>query len=142
MCTKVNGSNRALVMWDLLAIFGPNPSSSYTADEVRRRLLDADAHDPRTCAVQTAARETSRWTARITSREVLHVGQRTVDRLPRIVAQYIQGRRLNEIGAELTLFDQVSRAESAITIASRCIAAHLNACRCEAARWGCACRCP
>jgi hypothetical protein len=129
-------------MLDLLAIFGLSSSSAYSADEVRRRLLDADVRDPRTCAVQAAARETGRWIARITSREVSQLGHRTADRLPRILAQYIQGRGLDEIGAEVAIFDQTSRADSAISIASRCIAAHLNACRCHAARWGCACRCP
>jgi hypothetical protein len=129
-------------MWDLLAILGANREAAYSADEVRRRLIDSDVADPRTCAVQAAARETARWTARLTSREVSGLGQRTADRLPTIVAQYMQGRHLNQIGAEVALFAPATRADSAITIASRCIAAHLNACRCQAARWGCACRCP
>jgi hypothetical protein len=130
------------MMLDLLTLLGLNQSAAFSADEVRRRLLEADARDPRTCAVQVAARETGRWMARLSSREVSYLGHRIADRLPTIVAQYIQGRDLIEIGADVALFDQASRADSAITTASRCIAAHLNACRCQAARWGCACRCP
>jgi hypothetical protein len=114
---------------------------TYTADEVRERLRDLDADDPRTRAVRAAASETGRWMSRLDRRRAADLGERMARRLPTIVFWYARGRTLDEIGADLTVFGCDWAAERAMRAAAACIAACLNACRCGGSQLGSPCSC-
>jgi hypothetical protein len=100
-------------------------SETYTPREVRERLADERAEDPRTAAVHAIAAQTSLWSGRLPQRQAFDLG-RTAGRLPSVVFWYRQGVSLDEIGQRLSPFGGVWDAERALDTAAALIAEALN----------------
>ncbi len=102
--------------------------SSFTAEEVRKRLLFSgleDAEDERTAAVHLAAAQTSVWSSHLRQQVAFDLG-RSADRLPTVVFWYRQGTPLGEIGRRLSPFGGAWDAERAVDAAAELIATSLN----------------
>jgi hypothetical protein len=100
-------------------------SETFSAQEVRHRLRDQRAEDPRTLAVHAAAARTSVWSSRLPDRLAFDLG-RTASRLPTVVYWYCQGVSLHEIGRRLSWFGGAWDAERALDVAAALIADALN----------------
>jgi hypothetical protein len=99
--------------------------SSYTAEEVRRRLRIDRADHPRTAAVHAAAARTSVWSSRLPDRVAFDLG-RAAERLPTIVYWYRQGVPAEVIGRRLSPFSGAWDADRAVDAAAALIAEALN----------------
>jgi hypothetical protein len=98
---------------------------TFTPKEVRQRLRQDEATDPRTAAVHAAAACTSLWSALLTDKIAYDLG-RTATRLPTIVFWYCQGVSAHEIGRRLSTFGGAWDADRAVDVASALIAHILN----------------
>jgi hypothetical protein len=101
------------------------PRNTYTAREVRERLLMAAPDDPRTAAVHAAAARTGVWLSALSDSLALDLG-RAASRLPTIVFWYSQGVPAREIGQRLSPFGSEWDAERALEVATTLIASVLN----------------
>jgi hypothetical protein len=104
---------------------GAERHAIYTALEVRCRLRQAPESNPRTAAVHAAAADVGAWTALLAPSDAYELG-RAADRLPSVVFWFCRGRRLDEIGRELTPFGSTWDGDQAVTVASHLIAHLLN----------------
>jgi hypothetical protein len=100
-------------------------STSYTPEEVRLRLGDERADDPRTLAVQAIAAQTGVWSGRLARQQAYELG-RAAGRLPSVVFWYCQGVSLEEIGQRLSPMGGPWDAERALNVATVLIAETLN----------------
>jgi hypothetical protein len=99
--------------------------NTFSAKEVRNRLGDQRADDPRTLAVHAAAARTSLWSSQLPDKLALDLG-RTASRLPSVVYWYRQGVSLHDIGRRLSGFGGAWDAERALDVAAALIAEALN----------------
>jgi hypothetical protein len=112
--------------WALLPrLLSRSSSEIYSPREVRLRLADERADDPRTAAVHAIAAQTSLWCGRLPDRWVHELG-RTADRLPSVVFWYRQGVPLDDIGRRLSPLGGMWDAERALDVATALIAEALN----------------
>ena len=109
----------------LLRLLAARNSNNFTVEEVRQRLRNGSADEPRTAIVQAAASRTGVWSARLTKQLHAELG-RTAERLPTIVFWYRQGMSASEIGRRLSLFGDAWDAERALEVAAALIARSLN----------------
>ena len=100
-------------------------STTYTPEEVRLRLGDERADDPRTAAVHAIAAQTGVWTGRMAHHQAHDLG-RAAGRLPSVVFWYCQGVSLEEIGQRLSPLGGPWDAERALNVATALIAETLN----------------
>jgi hypothetical protein len=98
---------------------------TFTAREVRHRLGEAQADDPRTAAVHAAAARTGLWSARLPDRLAFELGA-AAGRLPSVVYWYRQGLSPHDIGRRLSMFGGAWDAERALDVAAGLIAEALN----------------
>ena len=98
---------------------------TFTPAEVRQRLQQDDAADPRTAAVHTAAARTALWSALLPDKVAYELG-RTATRLPTVVFWYSQGASAHEIGRRLSAFGGAWDADRALDVATALIAHILN----------------
>jgi hypothetical protein len=103
----------------------PQTTRTYSAEEVRLRLLEDDATHPRTAAVHAAASRTGAWSMLVSEKVALELG-RASTRLPTIVHWYRQGVSAHEIGRRLSPFGGAWDAERALAVAAALIAYTLN----------------
>jgi hypothetical protein len=102
-----------------------SPRTPYTTLEVRHRLRQSPAACPRTAAVHAAAADVGAWTSLLDARTAFELG-RAADRLPTVVFWFCRGRRLDEIGRQLTPFGSTWDGDQAVEAASHLIARLLN----------------
>ena len=123
MPTSPNPSKSPIAMgiWRLLA-----PRETFTAEEVRQRLLSPDATPPRTAVVHAAAAQTSLWTSRLSEKTARDLG-RAASRLPTVVYWYRRGVPASDIGRRLSPFGSAWEADHALEVVAVLIAEVLNA---------------
>jgi hypothetical protein len=97
----------------------------FTSCEVRRRLRQQPAADPRTATVHAAAADIGTWTALLAPSTAHELG-RAAERLPSAVFWFVQGRSMHDIGQRLRPLGGPWDAEYAIDVASCLIARLLN----------------
>jgi hypothetical protein len=103
----------------------PHPTRTFTPQEVRLRLQQANAAHPRTQAVHAAAARTGVWSSLLPDRAAFDLG-RAANRLPTIVHWYCQGVPLHEIGRRLSPLGGAWDADHALDVAAMLIARALN----------------
>jgi len=103
----------------------PRTRWTFTPEEVRERLRQDGAADPRTAAVHGAAAQTGLWSSLLPDKLAFELG-RTASRLPTIVLWYRQGVPPNEIGRRLSPMGGAWDADRAIDVAMLLIATALN----------------
>ena len=101
------------------------PRNTYTAREVRQRLLTDVDDSPRTAQVHAAAERTGVWASALSDSLALDLG-RAGTRLPTIVFWYRQGVPACEIGRRLSPFGSAWDADRALDVAATLIAQALN----------------
>jgi hypothetical protein len=117
---KPSKSPIAIGVWRLLA-----QRDTFTAEEVRQRLLSADTTHSRTTAVHAAAARTALWTSRLPEKAARDLG-RAASRLPTVVYWYRQGVPASEIGRRLSPFGGAWDADRALEVAAVLITEVLN----------------
>ncbi len=100
-------------------------AGSYSPEEVRLRLREDLATDPRTAAVHAAAARTGVWSALVSGKVAADLGP-AATRLPTILHWYRQGVSAHDIGRRLSLFGGAWDAEHALAVAAALIAYILN----------------
>jgi hypothetical protein len=98
---------------------------TFTPSEVRQRLRQDGAADPRTAAVHAAAARTALWSGLLPDKVAYDLG-RTATRLPTVVFWYCQGVSAHEIGRRLSSFGGAWDADRALDVATALIAHILN----------------
>jgi hypothetical protein len=98
---------------------------TFTPEEVRLRLQQADAAHPRTQAVHAAASRTGVWSSLLPDKAACDLG-RAANRLPTIVHWYRQGVPLHEIGRRVSPLGGAWDADHALDVAAMLIARALN----------------
>jgi hypothetical protein len=102
-----------------------HPATTFTPEEVRLRLQQANAAHPRTQAVHAAAARTGVWSSLLPDKAAFDLG-RAANRLPTIVHWYCQGVPLHEIGRRLSPLGGAWDADHALDVATVLIARALN----------------
>jgi hypothetical protein len=102
-----------------------HPARTFTPEEVRLRLQQANAAHPRTQAVHAAAARTGIWSSLLPDTAAFDLG-RAANRLPTIVHWYCQGVPLHEIGRRLSPLGGAWDADHALEVATMLIARALN----------------